>query len=662
MANLSVPDDSVSPWKRPEGATYLVFEILYSDPDDNSKSFNPYVSQELFSSEDTPRAASSFIRALKNLRENNEKQYLLHMHQARGYEGTEQSRAVIKSLIARYEQTNIPLNMAATAVIHQAWTHGNIRTLSGTTIAEGLFIQKRLSATDRLQPIVLEHMAAGLGFKSWRLGETMIDGQIWVGELADEQHQWIEFSLIHKTTTNNIDQFTLIHYPIILYGYWFIGFAYTFKVGPVPDVEIFRRNKYKKCLSVLAESSALTLKRGLISHALDKIEWGETVSRETIVRAARLYMSCFDFTANSEGEAQTSFRRYISYPELNLRMYAPDWVVSDATIRESIAAELTHLVAEIHKRHKEVMYLREKERADIGAGLFHNLVHYTLPLVVYSRNIPRYLRRNDRAAANSYSVYVNRGAERMAGFVSAVQAYIKPTNELHLAAVTPLTKLPAEALLVQVEAINASAHMLSRDYNSPVPVKYGLLLGNLFGCDYKTVKGQRQLQRKLRAIKIEQPKVSKASLKKLTEWLVRLGLDIRVEGGEEPFSLLQGDFNTMVVVMEELLLNAMEAAARAKRLFRGGTSGEVLPDVTIEAKPGSLDGPSQILIHNWSDEPLGSEQLDRPVQDKGWGLYGMRILMNKMGGSLELINKGPIGARLTPPYRVGYKITLQQTL
>lgn len=660
MANLSVRDDTVTPWARPAGATYLVFEILNNEPGGNSKYFSPYVSQDLFTSEETNRAAASFKRALQNLRNNSEELSQQNDVPVDMWEGNEQARGVIQTLVSKYEQTNIPPNMAATAIIYQGWKQGKLRRLSKDLIAGGLFIDKSIDDPGNMQRDLLEHMAAGFGFNSWRLGETVIDGQRWVGEIPDKEHQWIEFSLIHKTNIGNADRFKLIHYPIILYGYWFVGFAYTFKAGKVGKrVEIFRRDKYLKCLSVLVESSALTLKRGLVSHVLNNLHWGEAVNDETKVRAAKLFMSCFDFTPDSvdKGELRTVFDSYVSYPELNIRMYAPDWVTSDEAIRESIAAELTQLFSEIHKRHKEVMYFREQERADIGAGMFHNMVHYTLPLEVYSQNIPRYIKADDYQAAVGYAVYVNRAAKRMSGFVNAVQAYIKPSNKLHGSVSNPLTNLPLEALSVQVEAINASATVLIKDYNKPVPLKYGLLLGNLFNCDYTTVEGQKLLHKRLKAVTLEQPKLDNPTLKTLTKWMLQFGLNVQIVG-EDDFAKLRADFATMVVVMEELLLNALEATAKTRGSFSEEVKRAALPDVSIEAVTVTSNEPAYILIRNWSDNKLNQEQLNRPEQDKGWGLYGMDLLMRKTGGSLHLVNEESDGPNLTPPYRVGYKLIL----
>jgi hypothetical protein len=660
MANLSVTDMAVSPWARPAGATYLVFEILNNEPGGNSKYFSPYVSQDLFSGEDTSRAASSFKRALQNLRANSEELSRRNNIPANKWESNGQARDTIQTLIGRYEQTSIPPNMAATAIIYQGWKQGKLRRLGKKLIAEGLFMDRGVDDPDNMQRDVLEHMAEGFGLDSWSLGETVIDGQRWVGELPDKEHQWIEFSLIHKTDVNNAERFKLIHYPIILYGYWFVGFAYTFKVGREGQrAEIFRRDKYLKCLSVLVESSALTLKRGLINYVLNSLHWGESIDDETKVRAANLFMSCFDFALDSagRGELRTTFNSYVSFPELNIRMYAPDWVTGDEAISKSIAAELTQLFGEIHKRHKEVMYFREQERADIGAGMFHNMVHYTLPLEVYSHNIPRYIKNNDLNMAVGYAVYVDRAAKRMSGFINAVQAYIKPSNKLHDSISKPLTNLPLEALSVQVEAINASATVLIKDYNKPIPLKYGLLLGNLFNCDYTTVEGQKLLQKRLKAVNLEQPKLDNPTLKTIMRWMLQLGLNVRV-AEENNFAKLRADFATMVVVMEELLLNALEATARARGYFSDDRDRGSLSDVSIEATQATANEPAYILIHNWSDKKLFQEQLTRPEQDKGWGLYGMDLLMRKMGGSLHLVNEPSVGWDPTPPYRVGYKLIL----
>jgi hypothetical protein len=86
-------------------------------------------------------------------------------------------------------------------------------------------------------------------------------------------YNWIEYSLIHKIGYNGDHRhYILGHYPLIVDGYWYLGFAYGLipKDSP-PDVESKRQN-HRLMRQTTFNFTSQNLKSALIDYAIEEVE------------------------------------------------------------------------------------------------------------------------------------------------------------------------------------------------------------------------------------------------------------------------------------------------------------------------------------------------------------------------------------------------------
>jgi hypothetical protein len=305
---------------------------------------------------------------------------------------------------------------------------------------------------------------------------------------------------------------------------------------------------------------------------------------------------------------------------------------------------------------------REKERANIGAGMFHNLAHYILPLAVYSRSIGRFLESGNHVAVTATANNIDDTINRLSRFQSAVMRQVKHRKDQSAAVHETLKELPGEALLVQTRALHAALTWFVQDSEAGIGSKYLSIL-----CDLATTtrqlnpnrSGDRKEARERLAQMTEGPVPSSESVSELIDWWRSVfGLNIIVEGD---FERLRGDVFLIVGVVEELLLNALCASASV--LARAQLIGTIEPIKELNhVRLRALMESSQdaILIENVADSPLNRHALfAEPQADQGWGLYGTWLLIKEAGGSLDILRDPRRAELLTNwPVTVGFRLTL----
>jgi len=301
---------------------------------------------------------------------------------------------------------------------------------------------------------------------------------------------------------------------------------------------------------------------------------------------------------------------------------------------------------------------RESERANIGAGMFHNLAHYILPLEVYGRSIRRFVQDGSYDEVIATAANIEDNVIRLKQFQAAVQRYVKHREGFRKGEIKSLEEIPGQALLIQTSAVHAASCWLSMDANAPVDKKYGALLCNLLSngesLDFDKNRDRIELKAQLIAKRVAmQPPPSAPDTRALIHWWLRsFGVRISISGD---FGQVRGDAPIVIGVVEELLLNALGAASevfsQTGSFDESGSSPHVLVEAGVES-----DSTPAIFIKNWANTPLNKSQLfSEPKDDKGWGLYGMRLLMEKANGCLDTCDDSQI-QKGRGPLIVGFKI------
>lgn len=289
---------------------------------------------------------------------------------------------------------------------------------------------------------------------------------------------------------------------------------------------------------------------------------------------------------------------------------------------------------------------RESDRANIGAGMFHNLAHYILPLKEYGHSLVLFIRQKSFDSAEETALSIEGTINRLAQFQSAVLRYIKHRESYEKTECQSLRDVPSEALMIQTRAIHAAIRGLSRQYKSGVGEKYVMILRNLCPGGERLNISIDEEREQLQFLIVERELASLPipECTNSTEWIKwwddRFGLRIKVNGD---FDALRGNGPITIGVVEELLLNAIAATSKVLCAVRLSGSNGVDPfgaHITIEAAPPEGNNAATIYIKNYSLEPLSGELFDEPRGDKGWGLFAMRLLMEKAGGRLQIWNDG----------------------
>lgn len=337
-------------------------------------------------------------------------------------------------------------------------------------------------------------------------------------------------------------------------------------------------------------------------------------------------------------------------------------VVGDHLRALSLLVHECFNIAAIEIRARESS--REKERANIGAGMFHNLAHYVLPLSVYGRSIGRYVEEGDEEAVRALANNIEDTVNRLSRFVAAVQIYVKQRDAYLHPKIESLENVPGEALLIHTRALYTSLCWFGSDVGAGIGRKYLTILCNLYADDKEldpdNFDDLEELQKRVKPlVKAVPPSTPDFNL--LSHWWKHhFGINIDLEGN---FKTLNGHQALVSGVVEEFLLNSLCASSTvlAKLRLRGDEKNVIQKrHISIEAAVVQNRKPV-IILKNWSVEPLDEKVFDEPEQDKGWGIFGNRLLMKRAGGDIRILDDGKVQKQGGEwPLWVGFEIMLMR--
>lgn len=319
-------------------------------------------------------------------------------------------------------------------------------------------------------------------------------------------------------------------------------------------------------------------------------------------------------------------------------------------------------IAAIEMRAREIT--REKERANIGAGMFHNLAHYILPLAVYGRAMERFVRAGDNPAVIATATNIEDTVNGLARFQGAVMRYVGHRKDQSENLRESLAKLPEEALLIQTRAIHAALSWFCEDPGAGIGSKYLSML-----CDFATLdvpldsdlsRDRKIASQRLRSRVGTAPSLI-ADFAQLAHWW-RSSFDIHIVA-EGDFASLHGDSFLIIGIVEELLLNALCASSKVLALARlnGSCSSlDVQPHLCLGTS--TVNKRRVIEIQNVSADVLDEEKIfESPKGDKGWGLYGTWLLIKAARGDLNVMLSGREADQTQIwPMHVGFRLTLPE--
>jgi hypothetical protein len=249
----------------------------------------------------------------------------------------------LKKLVKRYEREYIPTNLAASALIYEAWKVGNLQPLGDPeedkrafeNLLNALFVF--ISKDSEEAP--LPRMANDIGLPYLeKLGHSRLaSGESWEKVPSEPWFTCVESSLVYQHLITEYESDThVIHFPLVLDNYRFVGFCYLHT--PVKNgqglADIFIREKYPKFYCAIQAVSE-TLRFSLRADALDKVnkclEEGQKNPELLFAEAVKVYLVCFDVVCNKKDgltlEAERdSLNEKILYAARGIEVYGPKWV------------------------------------------------------------------------------------------------------------------------------------------------------------------------------------------------------------------------------------------------------------------------------------------------------------------------------------------------
>jgi hypothetical protein len=358
LAVLSVDDQEIP---TPGKSSFLVFELLdYSET--QVRIFRPYVYDKLSLEEED-------LKRLKETASEEEKSNL-------------QSKTVadLRKFIDIYESAGIQANRLATALIYQAWKQRKLLDLRrpDATIRKALFMEvNKGTGFEKLLDDMRNYLGLHLDKEN-----RFSDGSEWI--IAEEHLQptpnlntmnWIEFALIHKVKPEALENFYLIHYPLIINDYWFMGFAYLLKEKEARNsnqkkAEIFDDKKYPKCLSLI-NVLVKPLKLAMWEKARENIDWKKPF-QNILFEVARKYFACFDVRITTDKADEGRGTKLLPYKNL-LDIYGPEWILSELPEAKDL---LKKELDDISRLVQDEMQRKDAEWKDINRMLRHNVLTY----------------------------------------------------------------------------------------------------------------------------------------------------------------------------------------------------------------------------------------------------------------------------------------------
>ncbi len=376
LAALSVADSDVV-LQGGDESSFLVFELLdWSGFTNERRVFRPYVSDRVI---DTVER------------------------------GNRVGRKKAQQDLSAYQECEISTQWRASGLMYQAWKQGLLRPIyfpqadgAGNGLSEanqilaGLFLmscdETSSSGCAPSDEFLTEVIAKALGLGQQFGKKCFADGSQWfladspdaiIGKLEWKEFNAIEFDLVHRVNPNELKNFCLIHYPLVIDGYWFVGFAYLLKNldDPkfAPGAELFLPGKYAKCLAILHKAVASPLKLALRERAFSGIEWRG--SRDKILlEVARRHFVCFDVKPQPINDCP---EHLVCLHQDGISIYSPRQIFGDhkqiEEARQHIKSEVMRIQEQIEQRIQPYLSGRRSAVAAISsASLSHNIGSHAL--------------------------------------------------------------------------------------------------------------------------------------------------------------------------------------------------------------------------------------------------------------------------------------------
>lgn len=399
--------------ENPHESTFLIFEIMERS-DKGEKIFKPHVSRLILPSPDDPASLSIYNKMLERLKKNDSTLY--HHSKFRLPEGGlwqegEASRANkrLEDLIKEYEANVITTNLGMTAVVYQTWKQGKLYEkwysesratdyfLLRNAVDQKLFVKKKnkeRSDKDWLKSLLnsIAHIETGFALedKFGNQNPQVENKSVFPGDKDDmpwfiqsrqegkEFFFWVEQSMIHGFTNETVDNekdFYLVHFPLILDGYWFIGFCYFFKSeeeSQVDNADLFKLEEYYKCLDLLNETLGMPLKAALQEKVFQQVDLqSDTITETVLTTMLSQYFACFNFEEKTQADGDEFLYSISDYKEkisisdydfllpknLKIVVSVPTWVKDHN--KDKLVPEITAFMKAVNERKKAARDIKE---------------------------------------------------------------------------------------------------------------------------------------------------------------------------------------------------------------------------------------------------------------------------------------------------------------
>lgn len=319
------------------------------------------------------------------------------------------------------------------------------------------------------------------------------------------------------------------------------------------------------------------------------------------------------------------------------RIQNPCYVIASDTLPSArlLAAarvSLTHCLGPLEDYYaiqKAQKGSTDMARADIGAGMFHNIAHFTSPLLSYGERLLA-SEGVKKAELRAVAVRIKATTRRLARFQNAVMSLVKDVDKQP--PFVALKNVFRDALVIPTVMVEAVVKDLAVFPNASLPDKERRILGCLCPTfmdlrDEVRPEQRELLHQWLKSFRSKPWLPEDPSVEQLCGWWQEL-FDLRIQIDGCPDSL-KGPRDVIVGVLEEYLLNALTASAHSRKAWGTGVPLRIRVDTTNSA----------ILVENFASQSLPPEKLSiRPQHDSGWGLYACQLLMKRVGGALSVVS------------------------
>jgi hypothetical protein len=249
----------------------------------------------------------------------------------------------LKKLVRRYERECIPTNLAASALIYEAWKVGSLQPLGNPEKDESAF-ENLLNALffciekDSKESPLLK-MAIDFGLPDLKLpgGSRLASGELWENIPVKPWFTCVESSLIYqKLLVEDKPDIYVVHFPLLLDNYRFVGFCYLY--GTVENAQelsdIFTREKYPKfycAIQAVSETLRFSLRADALNQVNKRLEEGQKDPELLFAEAVKDYLVCFDVISEKEDGytlkvKRDSLNEKVLYEGHGIKVYGPKWV------------------------------------------------------------------------------------------------------------------------------------------------------------------------------------------------------------------------------------------------------------------------------------------------------------------------------------------------